>query len=127
MKTSVIKEYTYIDEKEDEERIKIILFSTNDKGMVRLDVCTLVDNGKFGYRSIGRSKIIFIEKQKQSNVDFKTIKENGTTYFTANYTNENNEKSIDYYNINFSLVKKVIENYSTDKLRKTTTTTKYLE
>ncbi len=110
VKTSVIKEYTYIDEKEDEERIKIILFSTNDNGMVRLDVCTLVENGKYGYRSIGRSKIIFIEKQKQSNVDFKTIKENGTTYFTANYTNENNNNTVDYYDISLSFVKKVIKN-----------------
>lgn len=114
-KTSLIKEYLYFDEKEDEERVKIILFSNNEKGIAYFDILTMVNLEDKGYRSLGSSKRINIEKNKLNNINFKTIKENGNTYFGLCYTNENNEKVIDYYNINLSLVKTILESKTTSK------------
>ncbi len=124
-KTSVIKEFSYIDEKEDEEKLKVILFSTNEKGISYFDVLTMVNLGDKGFRSVGSSKRVNIEKSKLNNIDFKTIKEKGSTYFGLCYTNEKKENVIDYYNLNLSLVKTIVESKAVSKeVTENTTETK---
>lgn len=114
-KTTVVKEFSYIDEKEDEEKLKIILFSTNEKNISYLDILTMVNIEDKWFHSRGSSKRINIEKKKLNNIDFKTIKENSSTYFGMCYKNENKENVIDYYNLNLSLVKTIVENKGVSK------------
>lgn len=96
-KTSVLKEYYYIDEKDDGERVNVILLNENKDKNVFLETLTytILDSGK-GYQNI-KNRRLEINSKKLNNSVFKTIKENGQTFFTIEYLDEDNSRKIDYY------------------------------
>lgn len=106
LKTSVVKEYSYYDDKEDQDKIKIILFSTNDDGIGFIDVSTMVNLNNKNYSTIGTSKRIIIEKRKQRELTFRTI----GGKFVIEYLDEENKFKQEYYNIlNFKLEKTIVK------------------
>lgn len=106
-KSIVLKEYSFINEIEDKERINIIIFSRNDKGFGYFDLLKMISLNDKSYNSVGRSKRVNIEGKKLKNIIFKTIKDNGKTYFTMCYEDENNKRFIDYYDINLNFIKTI--------------------
>ncbi len=109
-KTSVLKEYYYIDEKEDEEKVNVILLNENKGKNSFLETLTytILDSGK-GYQNI-RNKRLNIDSKKLNNSIYKTIKENGQTYFTTEYLDEDNSRKIDYYSpLNMNYLNTVVK------------------
>lgn len=100
-KTSVLKEYYYIGENnvnyDDEERVNVVLLSEYNGKNVFLEILifNILNNGK-DYKNI-INKRLGISSKKLNNSVFKTIKENGQTYFTIEYLDEDNSRKIDYY------------------------------
>ena len=116
--TSVLKEYYYIDEKDDEERVNVILLNENKDKNVFLETLTytILDSGK-GYQNI-KNKRLNIDSKKLNNSIYKTIKENGQTYFTTEYLDEDNSRKIDYYSpLNMNYLHTVVKE---EDLRKET-------
>ncbi len=113
-KTTIAKEYSYTDEKKDEDRIKIILYSTNEKGIVFFDILIMSDLGEKGYQSIENMSFLHrrlhLDKSKRNIDGFKTVKENGKTFFVINYTDENNKRKSDFYTIDLKAVKTLAKN-----------------
>lgn len=113
-KTVIAKEYSYSDEENDEERIKIFLYSKKEKGTAFLDVLIMTDLGEKGYKSIENASFnrrrLHIDKSKTNINGFETIKENGKTYFVINYIDENNKNKSDYYTIDLKLKKTLEKN-----------------
>lgn len=113
-KTIIAKEYSYTDEKNDEERVKIFLYSEKEKASAFLDVLIMTDLGEKGYKSIENASFnrrrLHIDKSKTNISGFETIKENGKTYFVINYIDENNINKSDYYTIDLKLVKTLKKN-----------------
>lgn len=113
-KTTIAKEYSYTDEKKDEDRVKIILYSTNEKGIVFFDILIMLDLGEKGYQSIENMSFLHrrlhLDKSKRNINGFKTVKENGRTFFVINYTDENNKRKSDFYTIDLKLIKTLIKN-----------------
>lgn len=110
-KTSVLKEYYYIDDRDDEERVNVILLSKYNGKNAFLETITfaILNNGK-SYRSITNDRLN-ISSEKYNNPIFKTIKENGKTYFTIEYLGKDNHRKIDYYsalNLKYSYTKEKI-------------------
>ena len=122
-KTSVLKEYYYIDDRDDEERVNVILLSKYNGKNAFLETITfaILNNGK-SYRSITNDRLN-ISSEKYNNPIFKTIKENGKTYFTIEYSGKDNHRKIDYYsalNLKYSYTKEKI-----NKVVDTNTNLKY--
>lgn len=115
-KTTVVKEYSYADEKNDEDRLKIILFSKSENKKPYFDIVIMVEEEKNGKEVIIRTvenwdikkRRLYIDKLKENIKGFTTIKENGKTYFVINYIDENNKNKSDYYTIDLKL-KKTLE------------------
>lgn len=110
-KTSVLKEYYYIDDRDDEERVNVILLSKYNGKNAFLETITfaILNNGK-SYRSITNDRLN-ISSEKYNTPIFKTIKENGKTYFTIEYSGKDNHRKIDYYsalNLKYSYTKEKI-------------------
>ncbi|WBV61311.1 hypothetical protein PFY12_04115 [Chryseobacterium camelliae] len=98
-KTSVVKEYYYIDEKDYEEKVNVVLISTDNH------------NNSF-LQFVGKnSRNEKINLNKMNNYHFNTVKENGFIFFVIKYLDENNLKKENYYNpLTFKLVKTLIKN-----------------
>jgi hypothetical protein len=100
-KTSVLKEYYYIGENnenhDDEERVNVVLLSEYNGKNAFLETLTfkILNNGN-DYQNI-RNRRLNISSKKLNNCVFNTIKENGQTYFTVEYLDDDNSKKIDYY------------------------------
>ncbi|SDM33348.1 hypothetical protein [Chryseobacterium taihuense] len=117
-KTTVVKEYSYADEKNDEDRLKIILFSKSENKKSYFDIVIMVEEEKNGKEVIIRTvenwdikkRRLYIDKSKENIKGFTTIKENGKTYFVINYIDENNINKSDYYTIDLKLVKTLKKN-----------------
>ena len=110
-KTSVLKEYYYIDDRDDEERVNVILLSKYNGKNAFLETITfaILNNGK-SYRSITNDRLN-ISSGKYNHTIFKTIKGNGKTYFTIEYSGKDNHRKIDYYsalNLKYSYTKEKI-------------------
>lgn len=109
-KTSVLKEYYYIDEKDDGERVNVILLNENKDKNVFLETLTytILDNGK-GYQNI-KNRRLNIDSKKLNNSIYKTIKENGQIFFTIEYLDEDNSRKIDYYSpLNMNYLNTVVK------------------
>ncbi|ALR30816.1 hypothetical protein ATE47_09880 [Chryseobacterium sp. IHB B 17019] len=113
-KTTIAKEYSYTDEKKEEDRVKIILYSTNEKEIVFFDILIMLDLGEKGYQSIENMSFLhrrlYLDKSKRNINEFKTVKENGRTFFVINYTDENNKRKSDFYTIDLKLIKTLMKN-----------------
>jgi hypothetical protein len=113
-KTVIAKEYSYTDEKNDENRIKILFYSKKEKEIAFFDILIMTDLGEKGYKSIENTSFkrrrLYIDKSKRNISGFETIKEYGKTYFVVNYTDENNNNMSDYYTIDLKLIKTLIKN-----------------
>lgn len=117
-KTTIVKEYSYADEKNDEDRLKIILFSKSENKKSYFDIVIMVEEEKNGKEVIIRTvenwdikkRRLYIDKSKENIKGFTTIKENGKTYFVINYIDENNINKSDYYTIDLKLVKTLKRN-----------------
>lgn len=116
-KTTIAKEYSYIDEKKDESRVKIILYSTNEKGTTFFDILIMTEieeKETKKYKSVENMSFLHrrlhLDKSKRNINGFRTVKENGRTFFVINYTDGNNKGKSDYYTIDLKLVKTLVKN-----------------
>ncbi|MGR3791161.1 hypothetical protein ACUXZJ_09855 [Flavobacterium sp. TN-1] len=113
-KTSVLKEYYYIGENnenhDDEERVNVVLLSEYNGKNAFLEtlIFNILNNGK-DYQNI-RNRRLDISSRKLNNSVFKTIKEKGYTFFTIEYLDEDNSRKIDYYSpLDLNYLKTVIK------------------
>lgn len=94
-KTSIVKEYYYVDEEKEEKKINVVLISNSQDGRMKMDIIP-VDIYKDSYRT-RRNKIIYLKPEKRKNFGFKTVRKDDETYFVTTYLDEENKLEENYY------------------------------